>query len=124
METHRGPVKITLALLVLMAASIPVQIAAGADYPVVPPGAVIPVVAAGLLAWRPRLWTAAIATAVGLFIGIGSFTTPNTGDHLGSGNGLLIASTVVQLAALLGIVIAGAVSVLRMSRRTESTVRF
>jgi hypothetical protein len=116
MEKHPVVVKATLAALLLLALSIVLQIVAGADYPVVPPGAVIPLVAAGLLAWRPRWWSGAMALAVGLLIGVGSITTPNTSDHLSSGDALLIAATVLEIVALAGIVATGAASVLRLGR--------
>jgi len=102
----------TLSALLLLAASIAGQIAAGADYPTVPPGLVIPLVAAGLLIWRTNRWTTGLALAVGLFIGVGAILTPNTGDHLSSGDTALIASTVAELVALAVLVAAGAVATL------------
>ena len=97
----------TLSALLLLAASITGQIAAGAEYPAVPPGLVIPLVAAGLLIWRTNSWTTGLALGVGLFLGAGAVLTPNTGDHLSSGNTALIASTVAELVALTALVIAG-----------------
>lgn len=117
MNSPPSTVKVTLGALLLMALAIVGQIAAGADYPTVPPGLIIPLAAAGLLAWRPRWWSASIATAVGLFIGVGAIATPDTGDHFSSGDGPLIASTAVELTALVVIVVAGALSVLRLSGR-------
>jgi hypothetical protein len=106
--TTRPPAVIaTLSALLLLAASIAGQIAAGAEYPAVPPGLVIPLVAAGLLLWRTNGWTTGLALGVGLFIGVGAVLTPNTGDHLSSGNTALIASTVAELVALTALVLAG-----------------
>ncbi|GLP63397.1 hypothetical protein TUSST3_00190 [Streptomyces sp. TUS-ST3] len=102
----------TLSALLLLAASIAGQIAAGADYPTVPPGLVIALVAATLLAWRTNGWTTGLALGVGLFIGVGAILTPDTGDHLSSGDTALIASTVAELVALAALVIAGAAAVL------------
>ncbi|MGW6403792.1 hypothetical protein [Streptomyces sp. NPDC055134] len=119
---RRPTVVVTLAALALLALSIVGQIVAGADYPAVPPGLVIPVVAAALLAWRPNRWTAGLALAVGLFIGVGAVVTPNAGDHLSSGDSLLIVSTLAELLALAGMVVAGAVSVLRFGRPKEVRV--
>jgi hypothetical protein len=116
MEKRPVAVKATLAALLLLAGSIVLQIVAGAEYPVVPPGAVIPLVVGGLLAWRPRWWSAMLALAVGLLIGVGSITTPNTGDHLSSGDAVLIAATVLEIVALAGIVATGAASVLHFER--------
>ncbi|MFE6808681.1 hypothetical protein ACFVEN_44580 [Streptomyces sp. NPDC057681] len=119
---RRPGVVVTLASLALLVLSIVGQIAAGADYPAVPPGIVIPVVAATLLAWRPNRWTAGLALAVGLFIGVGAVVTPSTGDHLSSGDSLLIASAAAELLALAGTVVAGAVSLLRFGLPKEVRV--
>ncbi|MFF4062551.1 hypothetical protein ACFYZ8_44135 [Streptomyces sp. NPDC001668] len=102
----------TLSALLLLAASIAGQIAAGADCPTVPPGLVIPLVAAALLAWRTNGWTTGLALGVGLFIGVGAILTPDTGDQLSSGETALIASTVAELLALAALVIAGAAACL------------
>ncbi|MDH6222184.1 hypothetical protein [Streptomyces pseudovenezuelae] len=119
-DTTRSPaVAATLAALLLLAVSIVVQIAAGADYPTVPPGLVIPLVAAGLLLWRTNRWTTGLALAIGVFIGTGAFLTPDTGDHLSSGDTLLIVSTVAELVALAGLVVAGAMATLRTRARAR-----
>ncbi|MFG2465523.1 hypothetical protein ACGFXB_08720 [Streptomyces canus] len=111
--TARSPAVVaTLSALLLLAASIAGQIAAGADYPTVPPGLVIPLVAAALLIWRTNRWTTGLALGVGLFIGTGAILTPNTGDHLSSGDTALIASTAAELVALVTLVIAGAAATL------------
>ncbi|MGX1674336.1 hypothetical protein [Streptomyces sp. NPDC055400] len=119
---RRPTVVVTLAALALLALSIVGQVVAGADYPAVPPGLVIPVVAASLPAWRPNRWTAGLALAVGLFIGVGAVVTPNTGDHLSYGDSLLIVSTLAELLALAGMVVAGAMSALRFGRPKEVRV--
>jgi peptidoglycan/LPS O-acetylase OafA/YrhL len=102
----------TLCALLLLAASIAGQIAAGADYPTVPPGLVIALVAAGLVAWRTNRWTTGLALGIGLFIGAGAVLTPDTGDHLSSGDTALIAFTAAELVALTALVIAGAAATL------------
>jgi peptidoglycan/LPS O-acetylase OafA/YrhL len=116
-DTARSPAVVaTLSALLLLAASIVGQIAAGADYPTVPPGLVIPLVAAALLVWRTNRWTTGLALGVGLFIGAGAILTPNTGDHLSSGDTALIASTAAELVALATLVIAGAAATLPWKR--------
>lgn len=106
--TARPPaVIVTLSALLLLAASVVGQIAAGADYPTVPPGLVIPLVAAALLFRRADRWTTGLALGVGLLIGVGAILTPDTGDHLSSGDSALVASTVAELVALAVLVIAG-----------------
>ncbi|WP_405478042.1 hypothetical protein [Streptomyces sp. NBC_00009] len=120
LPVRRPGVVVTLASLALLALTIVGQIAAGADYPAVPPGIVIPAVAAALLAWRPNRWTAGLALAVGLFIC--AVVTPDTGDHLSSDDSLFIASAPAELLALAGMVVAGAVSVLRFGSPKEVRV--
>jgi hypothetical protein len=111
--TARHPAVIaTPAALLLPAASLAGQIAAGADCPTVPPGLVIPLVTTGLPAWRTNGWTTGLALGVALFIGVGAILTPNTGAPLSSGNTALIAPTVAELAALTALVIAAAVACL------------
>ncbi|MFF0096779.1 hypothetical protein ACFYSF_43665 [Streptomyces canus] len=111
--TARSPAVVaTLSALILLAASIVGQIAAGADYPTVPPGLVIPLVVAALMVWHTNRWTTGLAVGVGLFIGMGAILTPNTGDHLSSGDTALIASTAAELVALATLVIAGAAATL------------
>lgn len=99
--------------LLFAAAAIVVQILAGADYPVVPPGAVVFLAAAGLVTWRPRRWTAGVAVVIGLFLGVGALATSNTGDNLGSSSAFLVTATVVQLASLVAVIVTGAAGVLR-----------
>ncbi|MFF7544340.1 hypothetical protein ACFZCU_12070 [Streptomyces canus] len=111
--TARSPAVVaTLSALLLLAASIAGQIAAGADYPTVPPGLVMSLVVAALMVWRTNRWTAGLALGVGLFIGMGAILTPNTGDHLSSGDNALIASTAAELVALATLVLAGATATL------------
>lgn len=105
----------TLSALLLPTTSIAGRIAAGANCPTVPPGLVVPLVAAALLTWRTNGWTTGLAPGVGLFTGVGAILTPDTtGDHLSSGDTALIVSTVADLVALaaLGALVAGAAACL------------
>ncbi|MEU0414210.1 hypothetical protein ABZ307_41440 [Streptomyces griseorubiginosus] len=120
--TPRTPADIaTLSALLLLAVSIVGQITAGADYPTVPPGLVIPLVAAGLLLWRANRWTTGLALGVGLFIGVGAILTQDTGDHLSSGDTVLISATVTELVALTALVIAGSAACLARRGGAGST---
>jgi hypothetical protein len=100
---------VTAAALVTAAVGIGVQILSGADYPPVPPGAVILVVAAGVcVLWR-RWWAPVIAAVAALFLLVGAVLTPNVADHLDKplGSGLLLG-TVVQLVGVV-VALAGAI---------------
>lgn len=61
-----------IALLVA-AAGIGVQIAGGADYPAVPPGAILLVIAAGIVWFAPWRWAPAAAVVAGVFLVVGLF---------------------------------------------------
>lgn len=87
-----------------------------------PPAIVVPVVAAALPVWRPNGWTSGLALAVGGFIGVGAVVAPDTGDHLSSGDSLLISSAPAEFLAFAVMVVAGALSVFRFGRTKEVRV--
>ncbi|MEU6381214.1 hypothetical protein [Streptomyces sp. NPDC046909] len=74
--------------------------------------------AAALLFWRANRSTTGLALAVGLFLGVGALVTPDTGDHLTSGNTPLIASTGTELITLAALIVAGAAATLRKATRS------
>jgi hypothetical protein len=92
-----------LAGVTLLAAAvgIGVQIAGGADYPVVPPGAVI-LVTAGLLVllWR-RWWTPLIAAGLAAFLCVGAVLASGVADHLREpATSAVFLGTVLQLVTM------------------------
>ena len=102
---------LNVAGLVVAAAGIVIQIASGADYPTVPPGLVILLAAAVLVAlgtrWR---WTTIIGVIVPAFLLVGGALAPQTRDHLGDpGQAGIFIGTVIQLLALVAGLIAGIV---------------
>jgi uncharacterized membrane protein len=110
---------VTAAALVTAAVGIGVQILSGADYPPVPPGAVILVVAAGVcVLWR-RWWAPVIAAVVALFLLVGAVVTPNVADQLDqpAGSGLFLG-TVVQLAGVVAALV-GAIVATTQERRAR-----
>lgn len=101
--------------LVVAAIGISVQIASGADYPTVPPGLIIVLVAAALcLGWR-RWWALLIPAAATLFLLVGGATASNTRDNLDAGGGRLWG-TVLQLVALVVALIAAVTAAVRERR--------
>jgi hypothetical protein len=103
--------KLNVAGLVVAAAGIVIQIASGADYPTVPPGLLILLVAAALVAlgvrWR---WTAIIGVIVPAFLLVGGALAPQTRDHLGDpGQAGVFIGTLIQLLALVVALVAGIV---------------
>jgi Na+-translocating ferredoxin:NAD+ oxidoreductase RnfD subunit len=103
--------------LLLAAAGIGIQIAAGVHYGV-PVGVLVFVAAAALVWWRPRRWTAAVALLVGLFIGMGAIATPNTSNNLSSPHVGIVAATVLQTATLVVVIAAGLLAVARPRHRS------
>ncbi|GAA2289239.1 hypothetical protein GCM10010415_70840 [Streptomyces atrovirens] len=100
--------RFTIAALLGMAVTIVLQILGGADYPVIPPGLLLPLAGAALLVWRPNLWTKLFALANGLWIGFGAIVAPDAWDNLDSGKSLLVAATAMELVALVLVVVGAA----------------
>lgn len=112
---------LTAAGLALCAVGIVLQIATGADgYPTVPPGVVITVVGALLVAFVSWRFMPIVGLLVGAFISVGAFVTPNTGDRLGApGDFGPFLGTVVQIIGLAMAVIFGIVATVQAFRRSE-----
>jgi len=109
--------------LVLAAAGIVIQIAGGADYPVVPPGLVILVVAAALVLFAPWRWTLGLATLATLFISVGGVLAPGFRDQLGDpAAATVFTGSVVQVIGLLVAVVFCIAAVVEAfsSRRTRT----
>jgi hypothetical protein len=87
--------------LLLAAAGILVQIAGGADYPAVPPGLVILVVAAALVLLVPGRWALGLAALAAVFISVGGVVAPNLRRQLGDlGQTLTFIGSVTQVIGL------------------------
>lgn len=101
--TRGSAVRVVNAVASLaVAAAIGIQIATGVDdYPTVPPGAVLAVVAAVIvLAVRSR-WAVVAGFVYPVWIVIGAFATSGTGDRLSRPSDLgPFLGTVLQVAAL------------------------
>lgn len=122
-QTPLSPVrKLALAGLIVAAAGIVIQIVSGVDYPTIPPGLIILLVAAGLMAAR-RWWTAAIGVAMALLILVGFFVTSGTTDRLTDTSDLgRLVGTAVQLGGLVMAVVVGAVATVRGFQVRSPTV--
>jgi hypothetical protein len=126
-QTQRSPaVKLNIAGLVVAAAGIMIQYASGVDYPTIPPGPIILLVAAALVAFGPRRWAPVVGLAVPLFVSIGGAVATLAGDGftttLGDPSevGGFIGA-VVQIAGLVIAVPAGVVGVRRSSGSRAET---
>ncbi|MFC6878548.1 MULTISPECIES: hypothetical protein [Actinomadura] len=93
--------RLAAAGLALAAVAIPVQIAGGMNYPVVPPGLILFTVGALIALFvRPR-WAMAVPTLIAAALSVGAVATPNLRDALGDpGEFLAFAGSLVQSVGL------------------------
>src|SRR5215203_7386658 len=71
--------KVTVAALLVAAVGIMIQFFSGVDFPPIPPGPIILLVAAALVAFGPWRLAPAIGVAVSLFILVGFFASGQVG---------------------------------------------
>jgi uncharacterized membrane protein len=118
-----------VAGLVVAAAGIVIQIASGADYPTIPPGLIILLAAAGLVALATRWrWTTIVAVIVSLFLLIGGVLAPQAREQLSDptqvgifiGTLIQVLALVVALVALVALV--ASVAATRQLYRTRTRV--
>jgi hypothetical protein len=115
--------KLNVAGLVAAAAGIAIQIASGADYPTVPPGLILVLAAAGLVAlgarWR---WTTIVGVVVPAFLLVGGAITPQAREQLGDpGQVGVFVGTAVQLLAMAVALAAGLAATWRSYRHRTNT---
>jgi hypothetical protein len=115
--------KLNVAGLVAAAAGIVIQIASGADYPTVPPGLLILLAAAGLVAlgarWR---WTTIVGVVVPTLLLVGGAIAQQARDQLGDpGQVGVFVGTVVQLLAMAVALVAGVAAAWRSYRHRTNT---
>ena len=97
--------KLTAVGLVAGAAGIVIQILTGvAEYPMIPPGAVILLAAALLVSLLPWRWAPVVGVAPAILILVGAFVTPGTGNRLSEPGeiGPFIGTSVQMLGLLTG----------------------
>jgi hypothetical protein len=115
--------KINIAGLLAAAVGIVIQIASGVDYPTVPPGLIILLVAAGLVAFARRAWVAIAGVIVPLFLLVGGTISSTGRDNLADfGDFGQFAGTLIQLVGVVVALVAGpfAVRSLRTRRPQHS----
>jgi len=117
------PARAEAAALAIAAAGIVVQIIGGVNYPAVPPGLVILLAAAAMVAFLPwRRIGAVIGVLVGAFLFVGAFAAA-TGryDLTHPGHPGAFAGTWLQLIAVAVAVVAGVAAL--VVRRNRSLAR-
>ena len=112
---------LAVAGLVVAAAGIAIQIASGAEYPTIPPGLIILLAAAGLVALAARWrWTTIIGVIVSLFLLVGGALAPQAREQLSDPSQVgVFIGTVIQLLALVVALVAG-VAATRQLYRTQT----
>lgn len=99
--------KVTVAALLVAAAGFVIQIVSGVDVPTVPPGLVIMLVAAALVAFGPWRWTPVVGVVVGLFLLVGFFASGSVGSLLAPDQSGVFVGAWVQSLAVIVTVVAG-----------------
>ncbi len=99
--------KLTVAALLVAAAGFVIQIVSGVDVPTVPPGLVILLVAAGLIAFSPWRWMPVVGAAVGLFLLVGFFASGAVGSLLEPSQLGVFVGAWVQFLAVIVAAVAG-----------------
>lgn len=99
--------KVTVAALLVAAAGIVIQIVSEVDFPTVPPGLIILLVAAGLVAFGSWRWTPVVGAFVGLWLLIGFFLSGEASRLLDLSQLGGFAGLWVQLLAVIVAVVAG-----------------
>src|SRR5215217_3789608 len=97
------------------AAGMLVQYASGVDYPTIPPGPIISLAAAAVVAWGPWRWAPVVGLGTAVFISIGGVIATIAGNGFapqlsdpGAFGGF--AGTLVQIAGLVVALAAGIVA--------------
>ena len=103
--------QLTVAALLVAAAGFVIQIVSGVDVPTVPPGLVILLVAAALVAFAPWRWMPIVGVVVGLFLLVGFFASGAVVSLLEPSQLGVFLGAWVQFLAVIVAVIAGIVAV-------------
>jgi hypothetical protein len=101
------PARTEAVALIVAAVGIVVQIIGGVNYPAVPPGLIILLVGAALVAFLPWRWAPVFGVAGALFLLFGAAAAASSRDHLSQpghpgafiGSWIQLAAVVVALAA-------------------------
>ncbi len=108
--------KVTVAALLVAAAGIVIQYVSGVDFPTVPPGLIILLVAAALVAFGPWKRTPVVGIVVGLFLLVGFFASGQIGPLLDPGwFGRFVGVWVLFLSVVVAVV-AGTVATIQNFR--------
>jgi hypothetical protein len=112
--------RVNVGGLLVAAVGIVIQIAAGVDYPTIPPGLIILLVTGGLVTFGRWAWTSLIGVLVPLFLFVGGIAAPTGRDNLAHpGDFGQFAGTLIQLVAV-AVALAAGLLVLRDWRNSRA----
>ena len=126
-QSKRLPAReLNIAGLVVAAAGIMIQYVSGVEYPTVPPGPIILLAAAGVVAFGPWRWAPVVGLVAALFLTIGGSIATIAGNGFNATLGNPdeaggFAGAVVQIAGLAIALPAGVLAVRRSRRSAEAT---
>ena len=113
--------KLTVAALLVAALGFTIQIFSGIDVPTVPPGLVILVVAATVVALLPWRWVPVVGTFAGLFLFVGFFASGAVGNLLDPSRFGVLVGAWIQFLALIVAVAGGLVATMQNYRKRPRT---
>ena len=113
--------KLTVAALLVAALGFAIQIFSGIDVPTVPPGLVILVVAATVVALLPWRWVPVVGAFAGLFLFVGFFASGALGNLLDPSRFGVLVGAWIQFLALIVAVAGGLVATIQNYRERLRT---
>ena len=114
--------RLNVAFLLIAAVGIVIQIVADVDYPRVPPGPIILVAAAAMVAFASWRWVPYVGVVVPLFLLIGGTIAFTVGDAADSIDGALaVVGTLIQWIAEGGALLTGLVALRQHRRQSPAT---
>jgi len=113
--------KLAALALAVAAAGIVIQIAGGHDYPVVPPGLVILLVAAGVVWFVSSRWVPLVAVVVGSFMVLGLFAADQAPRLVDPDTALDTIGLWIQLLAVAAAIGAGVLAVVDARRNATDS---
>ena len=112
------PARTEAAALAVAAAGIIIQIIGGVNYPAVPPGLIILLAAAALVAFLPWRWAPVFGVLAGAFMVIGAIAAANARyDLTHPGHPGAFIGTWIQLIAVVVAVVAGVMALAVRNQR-------
>lgn len=106
LATLSAPSKVNLTAMTAAIVGILLQIAAGVDYPTVPPGPIILAVAVGLVVFARRRWALVVAAVVPVFLTVGGTIAFLVNDEMALRHpddlGAFLATVLQMVAVVVG----------------------